>query len=103
MREGSSALSHRNSPTLLFAGDWICNRLSFRSEWQTAGEANVGLADFDSGFYHVTDTDRVDIDINGMAVDRKHIRRIPAGKLRGALQATRFEIDLADCLLPGRQ
>ncbi len=32
-----------------------------------------------------------------MAVDKKHIRRIPAGKLRGGLKGTRFEIDLAHC------
>ena len=48
-------------------------------------------------FYHVTGNDRVDVDINGVAVDKKHIRRIPAGKLRGGLKGTRFEIDLAHC------
>ncbi|GIS60220.1 MAG: hypothetical protein CM1200mP2_24450 [Planctomycetaceae bacterium] len=46
---------------------------------------------------HVTGNDRVDVDINGVAVDKKHIRRIPAGKLRGGLKGTRFEIDLAHC------
>ncbi len=95
--EGSSALGHKNSPTLLFSEDRIGKRLAFpfRVADGRRGERLSGRFRF--WFYHVTDNDRVDVDINGVAVDKKHIRRIPVGKLRGGLKGTRFEIDLAHC------
>ena len=95
--EGSSALGHKNSPTLLFSDDRIGKRLAFpfRVADGRRGERLSGRFRF--WFYHVTGNDRVDVDINGVAVDKKHIRRIPAGKLRGGLKGTRFEIDLAHC------
>jgi hypothetical protein len=95
--EGSSALGHKNSPTLLFSEDQIGKRLAFpfRVADGRRGERLSGRFRF--WFYHVTDNDRVDVDINGVAVDKKHIRRIPVGKLRGGLKGTRFEIDLAHC------
>ena len=95
--EGSSALGHKNSPPLLFSDDRIGKRLAFpfRVADGRRGERLSGRFRF--WFYHVTGNDRVDVDINGVAVDKKHIRRIPAGKLRGGLKGTRFEIDLAHC------
>ncbi len=95
--EGSSALGHKNSPTLLFSDDRIGKRLAFpfRVADGRRGERLSGRFRF--WFYHVTGNDRVDGDINGVAGDKKHIRRIPAGKLRGGLKGTRFEIDLAHC------
>ena len=95
--EGSSALGHKNSPTLLFAEDRIGQRLAFpfRVADGRRGERLSGRFRF--WFYHVNDTDRVAVDINGVAVDTKHIHRIPAGKLRGGIKGTRFEIDLAHC------
>ena len=95
--EGFSVLGHKNSPTLLFSEERIGKRLAFpfRVADGRCGERLAGLFRF--WFYHVTNNDHIDVDINGVPVDKKHILRTPAGKLRGGLKGTRFEIDLAHC------
>ena len=95
--EGSSPLGHKNSPTLLFSNDRIGKRLTFPFRVADGRQGERLSGRFRFWFYHVTGNDHVDVDINGVAVDKKHIRRIPAGKLRGGLMGTRFEIDLAHC------
>ena len=95
--EGSSPLGQKNSPSLLFTDSRIGKRLvyPFRVADGRKGEQLEGRLRF--WIYHVTDADKLVIDINGTRVGRKHIRRLPAGQLRADLAGTRFEIDLADC------
>ena len=95
--EGSSPLGQKNNPSLLFTDKRIGKRLvyPFRVADGRKGELLEGRLRF--WVYHVTDTDKLAIDINGTRVSEKHIRRLPAGKLRAELPGTRFEIDLANC------
>ena len=45
----------------------------------------------------VSALDDVDIDINGVLVNKQYVRRISIGELRGGLKGTRFEVDLEHC------
>ena len=95
--EGSSPLGQKNNPSLLFTDRRIGKRLvyPFRVADGRQGELLAGRLRF--WIYHVTRSDQLAVDINGTRLSPKHIHRIPAGKLRGGLPGTRFEIDLANC------
>jgi len=95
--EGSSPLGQKNNPSLLFTDTRIGKRLvyPFRMADGRKGEQLEGRVRF--WIYHVTDTDKLAVDINGTRVPKQHIRRLKAGALRGGLPGTRFEIDLANC------
>ena len=95
--EGSSPLGQKNNPSLLFTDARIGKRLvyPFRVADGRKGEHLEGRVRF--WIYHVTDSDKLAIDINGTRVPKQHVQRLKAGKLRGGLPGTRFEIDLAHC------
>lgn len=95
--EGSSPLGQKNNPSLLFTDTRIGKRLvyPFRVADGRKGELLEGRLRF--WIYHVTDNDKVLVDVNGTTVPRQHIRRLKAGTLRAKLPGTRFEIDLKHC------
>jgi len=96
-REGSSPLGQKNNPSLLFSDRRIGKRLvyPFRVADGRQGEALEGRLRF--WVYHLSDADKLAVDINGSRISEKQIRRTAAGEFRGGLPGTRFDIDLADC------
>ena len=95
--EGRSPLGHVNSPVLKFTPDNVGKRLvfPFRMADGRHGERLQGTMTF--WVYHLEENDPMTVDINGKTVDPTKVRRFPAGKRRGGLPGTRFEIDLTDC------
>ncbi len=95
--EGRSVLGHRNSPILRFTTDKVGTRLAFpfRMADGRKGEKLSGTLCF--WIYHATKTDRVEVDINGKAIDAIKIKQTEAGERRGNLPGMRYEIALSDC------
>ena len=95
--EGRSPLGHVNGPVLQFTADRAGERLAFpfRMADGRNGEKLEGTLRF--WVYHIAETDRIEVDLNGQRINGAHIKRHNAGQWRGELPGQRIEIGLADC------
>ena len=95
--EGFSPLGHRNGPIVTFPAKLANQRQVFpffmadgRSGEQLHGKMTLWI-------YHLSQKDKILIDVNGQALDTQAIQRFPTGTRRGGLPGQRLEISLADC------
>jgi hypothetical protein len=95
--EGKTFLGRPASPVLRFDQDRVGKRLAFPFRMADGREGTQLKGRIRFWVYHLSEDDRLTVDINSEPVDPARITRIPCGELRGGLPGQRFEIDLSDC------